>query len=310
MNIQHLKYALEVDRAGSISQAAENLYMGQPNLSKAIKELEQTLNITIFKRTSKGAETTPKGREFLKYAQSILKQFEEMEALGRSEEQAVQSLRVSIPRASYMVDAFTTFLTRLDPAKPMEIDLLETNALRSIRHVSDGRADFGAFRCKAEYLNYFLSMLEENGLVWEELFEFKYRLLVSRSNPLAQMDVVPGDLLSSFIEINHGDTAVPHTPLNATETERGKTPGNKKVYVYERGSQFDILARVPGTFMWVAPMPKDLLQRNGLVQKSCNTSPGFKDILISKKGHVYSELEQMLIDEIKRSVERNLREAK
>ena len=58
MNTQHLKYAVEVERTGSITQAADNLYMAQPNLSKAIKELEDTLGISIFRRTSKGVVPT------------------------------------------------------------------------------------------------------------------------------------------------------------------------------------------------------------------------------------------------------------
>ena len=54
MNIQYLKYAIEVEKNKSISKAAKNLYMGQPNLSRAIKELEDSLGIIIFERKSKG----------------------------------------------------------------------------------------------------------------------------------------------------------------------------------------------------------------------------------------------------------------
>lgn len=61
MNTLHFKYAVEVERTGSITQAADNLYMAQPNLSKAIKELEDTLGITVFKRTSRGMVPTKKG---------------------------------------------------------------------------------------------------------------------------------------------------------------------------------------------------------------------------------------------------------
>ena len=68
MNIVHLKYAVEIARTKSISKAAENLYMAQPNLSRAVKELEEILGITIFKRTSKGITVTPEGVEFLRYA--------------------------------------------------------------------------------------------------------------------------------------------------------------------------------------------------------------------------------------------------
>ena len=81
MNTQHFKYALEVEKTGSITKAAENLFMGQPNLSKSIKELEDTLGIEIFKRTSRGVVPTDKGQEFLRYAKNILSQIEEMQSI-------------------------------------------------------------------------------------------------------------------------------------------------------------------------------------------------------------------------------------
>lgn len=72
MNLLHLKYAVETAKAGSINKAAENLYIGQPNLSRAIKELEKSLGITIFVSSAKGMTVTPDGEEFLRYAQKIL----------------------------------------------------------------------------------------------------------------------------------------------------------------------------------------------------------------------------------------------
>ena len=81
MNILYLKYAVEVAKTKSISRAAENLYMGQPNLSRAIKELEESLGITIFARSPQGVKTTPEGEEFLSYAKNILRQIDEVEAV-------------------------------------------------------------------------------------------------------------------------------------------------------------------------------------------------------------------------------------
>jgi molybdenum-dependent DNA-binding transcriptional regulator ModE len=81
MNIIHLRYAVEIAKTKSISKAAENLYMGQPNLSRAIRELEEGLGIIIFNRTSKGISITPDGEEFLQYAKRILSQLDEMEEL-------------------------------------------------------------------------------------------------------------------------------------------------------------------------------------------------------------------------------------
>ena len=79
MNIIHLKYAVEIEKTRSISKAAENLFMAQPNLSRAIKELEESIGIAIFNRTPKGITVTPDGEEFLHHARKILRQVEEME---------------------------------------------------------------------------------------------------------------------------------------------------------------------------------------------------------------------------------------
>ena len=76
MNTLHFKYAVEIEKTRSITQAAENLYMAQPNLSKAIKELENNLGITIFRRTSKGVIPTDQGLKFLEYAKQILIQID------------------------------------------------------------------------------------------------------------------------------------------------------------------------------------------------------------------------------------------
>ena len=81
MNLLHLKYAVEVEKTGSITRAAERLYMGQPNLSKAIRELEDSLGITIFRRTSKGVVPTREGAVFLGYAKSIAAWVEQVEKL-------------------------------------------------------------------------------------------------------------------------------------------------------------------------------------------------------------------------------------
>lgn len=79
INTIYLKYALEVERVKSITQAAQNLYMAQPNLSKVIKELEKELGFSIFKRTSNGVRVTDEGSQFLYHAKRIVEQLDEVE---------------------------------------------------------------------------------------------------------------------------------------------------------------------------------------------------------------------------------------
>ena len=78
MNILHVKYAVEVAKAGSLNKAAEKLLVAQPNLSRSIRELEADLGITIFERTAKGMTLTMEGDEFIGYAKSILLQIDQM----------------------------------------------------------------------------------------------------------------------------------------------------------------------------------------------------------------------------------------
>ena len=81
MNLLHMKYAVVVAETNSINKAAEKLFVGQPNLSRAIKELESNLGITLFERKAKGMFLTPDGEVFIRYAKNILKQIDEVETL-------------------------------------------------------------------------------------------------------------------------------------------------------------------------------------------------------------------------------------
>ncbi len=105
MNLLHLKYAVEIARTRSITMAAENLYMGQCRLSRAIKELEDYLGITIFKRTSKGIVPSPEGEIFLAHANRILDEVREVETLYNPHAKDMQRMNISISRAGYLAHA-------------------------------------------------------------------------------------------------------------------------------------------------------------------------------------------------------------
>ncbi|HZG71816.1 MAG TPA: LysR family transcriptional regulator, partial [Chondromyces sp.] len=79
MTLQQLKYVIEVARSRSINKAAQRLFISQPSLSNALKELEEEIGITIFLRTNKGILITPEGSEFLGYARQVVEQAELLE---------------------------------------------------------------------------------------------------------------------------------------------------------------------------------------------------------------------------------------
>jgi len=298
LNLLHLKYAVEVEKTGSITQAAENLFMGQPNLSKAIKELEAALGMLIFKRTSKGVVATPKGAEFLEKARAILSQIDAIEQEYRPHQEDRVRFSVCIPRASYIAYAFANFIKGLDFGKELDVNFRETSSVETIGCVARGEFDVGIIRYKCQYEKYFMNQLVEKGLQYEPVCSFEKVLLFDRNHPLAGQDVVWEEELSPYIEITHGDHAVPY--LSFTEMkEEEPALGVRRIHIYERGSQFCLLKRVPGSFMWVSPMPDEVLDRHGLVQRRCPSEQrAHRDLLVYHKDRKLNSYEKAFLQAV------------
>ncbi len=302
MNILHLKYAVEVEKTRSISKAAENLFMGQPNLSRAIKDLEISLGITIFERSSKAITPTHQGEEFLAYARKIVGQIIEIEDKYKQKKDNKYSFSVSVPRASYISHAFVDFVKKLDSTKPMEMYYKETNSMRAVNNIFQADFSLGIIRYQKAFTKYFKSMFEEKGLVNDVISEFSYIVLMSRQHPLADKDDLLLRDMSGYIEITHGDPFVPSLPfMDAKKAEHSEFV-DKRIFVYERGSQFEMLDSIHDTFMWASPIPKDMLDRFGLVQKICNENRKlYNDVLIYRKNYHLTELDHLFIKEVQSS---------
>ena len=301
-SIQQLRYAAEVERTGSISKAAENLYMNQPNLSKSIRDLEAELGVVVFARTGRGVIPTEKGREFLLIAHEVLEQMARMEALYRPAADAGARFDVCVPRASYVSAAFTAFVRALGPDAAYRIGYREDSAAHAIRSVVDGVCNIAVVRYDAEFEAYFLSALNEHALRSEPVCTFSYRALMSRTHPLADSVLTDGSELSPYTEIRHGDWTVPSLPAAEARKRIGQSEGRRSVSIYERGSQFELLCGVPGAYMWVSPMPKEVLARFSLVQKTCESPKSVhKDILISRKGWRYTDEERLFLEKLTES---------
>lgn len=298
MNTQHLKYVIEVERTSSISQAAENLYMGQPSLSKAIKELEDSLGFTIFERTSKGVTPTQKGIKFLSYARNVLSQLDKMEALSDKADADIQNFNISIPRGSYIADAITNFLSELDTNKGIHANVQETNSIQVINNIIDGPFNMGIIRYQTDYENYFMDYLNEKQLRNETIWEFEYLALMSEKHPLAEYERIEEQELRKYTEVTHGDTSIPYLLQNSLKSE-APTSTTKRIYVYDRCSQYDLLSEIPTTYMWVSPIPDKWLKRYHLVQRKCiATGLRYKDVFVYPKNYKLTELDRQFIDRL------------
>ncbi|MEG0229943.1 MAG: LysR family transcriptional regulator, partial [Oscillospiraceae bacterium] len=208
MNIQQMRYVLEVEKTGSITKAANNLFMGQPNLSKTIKDLENELGINIFKRTPKGVEPTAKGGEFLSYAKHIVSQIDELESLYHNEYENSININISVPRSTYIGAAFSKFLNDNDITDNLNKDRLqlhykETNASTAISDVISGESEIGIIRYQEPYEEYFLTQLKDHNLDYKLIKQYTLNIIMSENHPLAALEEIPFHELSSYIEIVH-----------------------------------------------------------------------------------------------------------
>ena len=306
MNILHMKYAVEVARAGSLSKAAETLLIAQPNISRSIKELEADLGITIFDRSAKGMFLTPEGEEFISYAKEILKSIEHVESHYKNGSPKKQKFSISVPRACYISAALAEFSKGIGDSD-VEIYYKETNSKKTIHKLLNNEYKLGIIRYAENYDKYYKTMLEDKGLTYELVAEFSYMLIMSRDNPLAKLEEITYEDLADYIEIAHADPYVP--TMSMSKVFREELPDNihRRIFVFERASQFDLLSENPETFMWVSPVSQKILDRYGLVQKKCiENRKKYKDMLIYKNGYRFSDLDKNFITSLIESRRKNI----
>lgn len=298
MNLLHLKYAIEVAKCGSMGKASETLLIATPNLSRSIKELEADLGIQIFERTKNGMILTPQGEEFLNYGKEILKQIDDVEKFYKEGAPKKQKFSISVPRACYISEAFAEFSKTLSN-EPAEIFYKETNSQRTINNMLNHEYKLGIIRYAADYDRYFKAMLEEKGFQYELVTEFSYSLIMSENSPLAKKENIAFSDLKGYIEIAHADPFVPSMPLSKVVKEELSDNIERRIFVFERASQFELLSVNPQTFMWVSPPPESLLKKYGIVLKKCpENKKVYKDVLIYKKGYKFSHLDRQFITKL------------
>ncbi|MBR3429418.1 MAG: LysR family transcriptional regulator [Clostridia bacterium] len=300
MNIIHLKYVIGIAENGSINKAAEELHVAQPNLSRVVKEMEADLGIQFFRRSSKGMMLTPDGELFVNQARKILEQIDEMESLYKEKKAGKQRFSISVPRASYISDAFAAFSNTLGKEN-VEIFYNETNALQAVKNILEVGYNLGIIRYAAGYDKYFKQMREEKGLCGELVAEFKYVLAMREDCALAKMEKIRFSDLQQYIQIAHADPYVPSLPLSAVRNEE-LPQALRRIFVFERGSQLDLLSENPETFMWVSPLPERLLRQLRLVQRECAENQRlYRDMLIHRQGYRLTELDKCFITELTQS---------
>ena len=184
MTLQQLNYIITISETGSINKAAEKLYVSQPSLTSAIKELERELGIVLFNRSGKGVTLTADGLEFLPYARQVYGQYLGlMEKYGKSGERR-QKFGVSCQHYSFAVKAFVEMAKAYDMAK-YEFAIRETRTLDVINDVDQLHSEIGILYLSDFNRKAMLKLLHANGLAFHHLINCNAYVYLWKGHPLA-----------------------------------------------------------------------------------------------------------------------------
>lgn len=187
LTLQQLRYFIEVAAEGSISAAADLLYVAQPTMSAAMKDLEARVGRTLLVRSARGVTLTADGAEFLGYARQVVEQFALLEQryLGRPPTRRL--LGVSTQHYSFAVDAFVRMVKAAEVAE-YEFSLRESRTWDIIEDVRTLRSEIGILYRNDFNRKIIDKLLRESGLAFNPLFLADPHIFISRNHPLASAE--------------------------------------------------------------------------------------------------------------------------
>ncbi|MFR4393693.1 MAG: LysR family transcriptional regulator [Ruminococcus callidus] len=242
MTLQQLKYAVVTAEKGTVSEAAASLYIAQPSLTKALKELEKEMGISIFNRTNKGVFVSKEGEVFLGYARQVLEQAALITEKYTHQSGGKQEFCVSTQHYSFAVNAFVD-LIQVYGSDNYDFSLRETQTYEIIDDVA---------RLKSEWNSLFnefnetvlRKILKSNDLQFTELFEAKPHIFISDKNPLAQKaEVTMADLQPyPYLSFEQGE----HNSFYYSEEIFSTEIRSKNIRVRDRATLFNLLIGLNG----------------------------------------------------------------
>lgn len=243
MTLQQLKYIIKVIECGSITEAARQLFISQPSLSAAIKEIEVEFGIVIFHRTSKGISMTAEGSEFLSYARQIIEQTELLEQRYLNAKPSKQLCSVSTQHYAFAVSAFVNLISSLE-ADEYEFTLRETRTYEIIEDVAFFRSEVGIIYFSSFNEKVLKKLINENHLQFTPLFNAVPHVFISATHPLSEKEIISLEELSDFpcLSFEQGT----YNSFYFSEEILSTMPHKKEIHVSDRATLFNLLIGLNG----------------------------------------------------------------
>lgn len=197
MTLQQLRYVLMVADKQSMNQAAQALFISQPSLSAAVRELEEEIGVTIFARSNKGITVTAAGNEFLGYARQLMAQYALIDARYLSGTPVRKRFSVSMQHYSFAVQAFIRLVERFGMDE-YEFAVHETKTYEVIENVARFHSEIGVLYRNAFNEQVLTKLLRDKGLVFTPLFDCAPFVYLWKGHPLAAQSRIHLDDLAEY----------------------------------------------------------------------------------------------------------------
>lgn len=259
MTLQQLKYVIKAVEYGSITEAAKRLFITQPSLSSAVRELENELGFEIFSRSTKGIALTIDGAEFLSYARQVVEQAELLEQRYKGKKPSRQLFSVSTQHYAFSVNAFVE-LVKESNADEYEFILRETRTYDIIRDVINMRSEIGVLYLSDFNEKVISKLLKENRLEFHPLFEAAPHVFVSASNPLSAKRSVTLEDLEGLpcLSFEQGE----FNSFYFSEEILSTIYHKKSIHVSDRATLFNLLIGLNGYTICTGVLSADLNGEN------------------------------------------------
>lgn len=259
MTLQQLKYVVTVADKGTINQAAKELFISQPSLTNAVKDLEQEMQITIFHRTNKGIVLSNEGDEFLAYARQVIEQANLLEEKFLNVKKQSLRFSVSTQHYSFAVNAFVDVIREFG-GNQYDFTLRETQTYEIIEDVSRLKSEIGVLYTSSKNEEVIMKLIKQNGLVFEELFLAKPHVFISSKHPLADREVLTLEELDAYpyLSFEQGD----YNSFYFSEEILSTLDRNKNIKVRDRATLFNLAIGLNGYTVSTGVISKELNGEN------------------------------------------------
>lgn len=197
MTLVQLKYVITVADSSSMNEAARKLFISQPSLSSAIKELEEEIGVELFRRTNRGISVTLEGEEFIGYARQVVEQYHLIESKYISKENLKKKFSVSMQHYTFAVNAFVELVKQFGMDE-YEFEVHETRTYDVIQDVKNLKSEIGVLYVNDFNRKVLTKLFHEYNLEFHEILKCSIYVYMWKGHPLANRDEIALEELREY----------------------------------------------------------------------------------------------------------------